>query len=146
MDIRTTGITMSEVDKLWEVLLSIKDDLGGLKQGMRSSVSQRATLFEKVDSLRDEVASMRGELKSHTTAFAQHIVDEMEAEKRIEERIYAIEKDIEQNVKPVTNVLQDGRTKGVAILAALALFGGGLGGQVSTKAQELLMLVIGKGN
>ena len=109
-------------------LMEIKQDIGALKQDAESSIRQRAVLFEKTEETSKDLISLTAMFNTHAKKFEDHAEDEAE--------VFEVVKQHEATLAP----FKDAKTKGVAVLAFLALMGGSVGSQ----AEKLIHVILGK--
>lgn len=114
---------------IYRTLMEMNTKLGQLAEGAEARRNQVVTLFSEVKEMRSEMGDIRADLRAHATQ-----------EAGIADKVEAIEIDIRDNIKPVTNILSNAKTKGLAVLAFIALLGGSAGGQ----AEKILGMILGR--
>lgn len=119
---------MADNELILKTLMEIQNKLGVLQQDSESSQRQRAVLFDKTDGLVKLMAGFDAKFNAHTAKFDDHVEKEENIFKQVEEH------------EKVLSPFRDIKTKGLGILAIIALTGGTLGSQ----AEKLFMAIIGK--
>lgn len=123
-------------DALFKLLLDMNAKLGELAQGAESRRNQVATLFDEVKEIRTAIATSNAAFTAQSASVASLDVKVSDVRKECAE----IRHDIDTNIKPVTSILSNAKTKGLAVLAFIALMGGTAGGQ----AEKILGMILGR--
>lgn len=123
-------------DALFKLLLDMNAKLGELAQGAESRRNQVATLFDEVKEIRTAIATSNAAFTAQSASVASLDAKVSDVRKECAE----IRHDIDTNIKPVTSILSNAKTKGLAVLAFIALLGGSAGGQ----AEKILGMIFGR--